>query len=95
MSSLLIECCSISRGDDFRKDYSSLSMLCANFPSVPVLALTATASKSDVAQVKESLNLKNPLEVFATPNRTNIFYDKVFHEGEDVDFFYRTPHSNC
>ena len=60
-----------------------------------MLALTATASKSDVAQVKESLNLKNPLEVIATPNRTNIFYDKVLHEGEDVDFFYRTPHSNC
>ena len=40
-------------------------MLCANIPSVPVLALTATASKSDVAQIKESLNLKNPLEVIA------------------------------
>ena len=87
VSSLLIECCSIFRGDDFRKDYSRLSMLCANFPSVPVLALTATASKSDVAQIKESLNLKNPLEVIATPNRTNVFYDKVLREGEDVDFF--------
>ena len=65
MSSLLIECCSISRGDDFRKDYSRLNMLCANIPSVPVLALTATASKSDVAQMKESLNLKNPLDVIA------------------------------
>ena len=65
MSSLLIECCSISRGDDFTKDYSRLNMLCANIPSVPVLALTGTASKSDVAQIKESLNLKNPLEVVA------------------------------
>ena len=31
--------------------------------------------------------MKNPLEVIATPNRTNIFYDKGLHEGEDVDFF--------
>ncbi|KAK2549364.1 RecQ-like DNA helicase Blm [Acropora cervicornis] len=54
---------------------------------VPVLALTATASKNDVAQIKESLNLKNPLEVIATPNRTNVFNDKVLREGEDVDFF--------
>ena len=71
--SLLIECCSIFREVDYRKDYSRLSMLCANFPSVPVLALTATASKGDVAQTKESLNLKNPLEVIATPNRLNVF----------------------
>ena len=40
-----MECCSISRGDDFRRDYTRVSMLCANFPSVP-----ATASKSDLAQ---------------------------------------------
>ena len=52
-----------------------------------MLALTATASKNDVAQIKESLNLKNPLEVIATPNRTNVFNDKVLREGEDVDFF--------
>ena len=38
---------SISRGDDFRTDYSHLGMLCALFPSVPVLALSATASKKD------------------------------------------------
>ena len=31
------------KGDDFRKDYSHLSMLCAIFPNVPVVALTATA----------------------------------------------------
>ena len=62
-------------------------MLCATFPSVPVLALTATASKSDVTQIKESLNLKNPLEVIATSNRRNIYYDKVLREGEDEDLF--------
>lgn len=36
-------------------------MLCATFRSVPVVALTATASKSDVAAIKESLNLKHLL----------------------------------
>ena len=62
-------------------------MLCATFPSVPVVALTATASKSDVAAIKASLNLKTPLEIIANPNRQNIFYEKIFHQGEDVDFF--------
>ena len=82
----MIECCSISRGDDFTRDHSRLSILCANFPSVRVLTLSATASKSDVAQITESMNLKNPLEVMATPNRTNVFYDKGLREVEDLDF---------
>lgn len=75
------------RGDDFRKDYSQLAVLCANFSQVPVVALTATASREDVKAIKESLNLKNPLEVIGDPNRPNIFYEKVFRKDEDVDFF--------
>lgn len=55
-----------------------LTMLCATFPSVPVVALTATASKNDVAAIKESLNLKIPLEIIANPNRQNIYYEKIF-----------------
>ncbi|CAB4040622.1 Hypothetical predicted protein, partial [Paramuricea clavata] len=47
-------------GLDFRKDYSDLAMLYATFPTVPVVALTATASKADVILIKESLNLKKP-----------------------------------
>lgn len=62
-------------------------MLCATFPTVPVVALTATASKADVRAIKQSLNLKNPLEVVGNPNRPNIFYKKVFRKGEEVDFF--------
>ena len=49
-------------------------MLCATFPTVPVVALTATASKRDLKAIKESLNLKNPVEV-------------AFRKGDDVDFF--------
>ena len=61
-------------------------LCCATFPSVPVVALTATANKNDVATIKASLNLKSPLEVTANPNRPNIFYEKVFRIGEDIDF---------
>ena len=75
------------RGDDFRKDYANLAMLCATFPTVPVVALTATANKRDVTAIKESLNLKNPLEVIGNPNRPNIFYKKVFRKGDDVELF--------
>ena len=78
---------SFFRGDDFRQDFSQLAMSCATFPSVPVVALTAMANKNDVATIKESLNLKTNLEVIANPNRPNMFYEKVFRKGEDVDFF--------
>ena len=63
-------------------------MLCSTFPSVPVIALTATASKSeDVIAIRESLNLKSPLKIIGNPNRPNIFYEKVFRKGEDIDFY--------
>ncbi|KAL9977382.1 hypothetical protein ACROYT_G014775 [Oculina patagonica] len=39
--------CILEWRDDFRKDYSRLAIFCATFPNVPVVALTATASKSD------------------------------------------------
>ena len=65
-------------------------MLCATFPQVPV-ALTATASKADVKEIKDSLNMKNPMEVIGDPNRANIFYEKVFHKGDDIDFFQELP----
>lgn len=72
-------------------------MLCATFSSVPVVALTETANKNDVATVKASLNFKTPLEVIANPNRPNtFFYKKVFQKGEDIDFFdeLRKPIAN-
>ena len=62
------------RGDDFRKDYGKIGMLCASFPNAPVLALTATANKMDRKHVKESLGLKNCAELVANPDRRNIFY---------------------
>ena len=77
----------IFRGDDFRTDYANLAMLCATFPKVPVVALTATASRQDIEVIKQSLNLKNPIEVIGNPNRPNIFYKKVFRKGDDTEFF--------
>ncbi|XP_028412599.1 ATP-dependent DNA helicase Q-like 1 [Dendronephthya gigantea] len=55
--------CILEWGDNFRTDYSYLGMLCSLFPSVPVLALTATASKKDREVIKSTLHMRNPLEV--------------------------------
>jgi len=55
-------------------------MLCATFRNVAAVALTATASKKNIAIIKQSLYLKNPLEVIGNPNRPNIFYKKGFRK---------------
>ena len=75
------------RGDDFRTDYSHLGMLCALFPSVPVLALTATASKKDREVIKDTLHMRNPLEVVESLNRPNIFYEKSFRSSPDIESY--------
>jgi len=61
--------------------------MCHFSTSATVVALTATASKADVKEIKDSLNMKNPLELIGDPNRGNIFYEKVFCKGDDMDFF--------
>lgn len=72
---------SIFRGDDFRPDFGKLGMLCALFPSVPVLALTATANKEDREIIKKTLHVKDAVEVIESPDRVNIFYEKIFRAG--------------
>ena len=62
-------------------------MLCALFPHVPVLALTATASKKDRAIISNTLHLKNPVEVLVGPNRPNIYYKKIFRVGPDFESY--------
>ncbi|XP_028411860.1 uncharacterized protein LOC114534597 [Dendronephthya gigantea] len=79
--------CILEWGDDFRQDYAKLSVLCAVFPKVPLLAMTATANKSDRRQIKESLGLHSCFELIANPNRKNIFYEKTFRYGQDIDAF--------
>ena len=73
------------RGIDFRKDYGKLGVLCASFPDIPVVAMTATASLSDVGKIEESLGLKKCKQVIGKPDRPNIFYKKVFRSGRDID----------
>ena len=51
------------RGKDFRQDYSRLKMVCALFPSVPLLALTATANKQDREEIKEVLGLSDCVDI--------------------------------
>ena len=74
-----------NRGNDFRTDYAKLGVLCALFPNVPVVAMTATASQTDIKCIQAVLGLKKCKCIIANPDRKNIFYRKLFRSGKDVD----------
>ncbi|XP_028412643.1 mediator of RNA polymerase II transcription subunit 34-like [Dendronephthya gigantea] len=77
--------CILEWGKDFRVDYGNLAVLCATFSSAPVVAMTATANKTDRELIKNSLGLKLCAEVVGNPDRRNIKYEKHFRGGPDVD----------
>ena len=53
-------------------------MLCAVFPNIPVLALTATANKVDRKYIKDSLGLKKCRAVTANPDRKKHILGEIF-----------------
>ncbi|KAL5868299.1 ATP-dependent DNA helicase sgs1 [Pyricularia oryzae] len=62
-------------GHDFRPDYKALGELRRMFPNVPVMALTATATKNVIVDVKSNLGIDG-CEVFSQSfNRPNLYYD--------------------
>lgn len=66
-------CCS-QWGHDFRPDYKSLSILKTQFPRVPIVALTATATQRVQNDLIEMLHIPRCVKFVSTVNRPNLFY---------------------
>jgi len=61
-------------GHDFRPDYLALSMLHERWPTVPRIALTATATAATAAEIVQRLDLGQARRFVASFDRPNIQY---------------------
>lgn len=63
-------------GHDFRPDYKGLGLLKHNFPDVPVLAMTATATTKVREDILIQLGIRNTCVIFTSSfNRPNLIYE--------------------
>lgn len=62
-------------GHDFRPEYRQIKQLRQRYPDIPVLALTATATKRVQQDIVQQLMLKQPSIHIASFNRPNLYYD--------------------
>ncbi|EDV24878.1 uncharacterized protein TRIADDRAFT_25695 [Trichoplax adhaerens] len=68
-------------GHDFRPDYRKLGNLREYFPSVPIIALTATANKTVQEDVIKSLHFRSSFQSFRSSCfRSNLYYDVIFKD---------------
>lgn len=70
-------------GHDFRPDYRKLSILKTQFPTIPISALTATATDIVQQDVIKTLGLRDALIFKGSFNRVNLKYS-VQHVGKTV-----------
>ena len=61
-------------GHDFRPDYLTLGSLAAQFPGVPRVALTATATEATHVEIGERLDMPNARHFVVSFDRPNIQY---------------------
>ncbi|XP_053097643.1 ATP-dependent DNA helicase Q1 isoform X1 [Pangasianodon hypophthalmus] len=77
-----VHCCS-QWGHDFRPDYKLLGILKRQFPKVPLIGLTATATSSVLKDCQKILCVQDPVTLTAPFNRPNLYYEVRFKDSED------------
>ncbi|KAF7359069.1 ATP-dependent DNA helicase [Mycena sanguinolenta] len=87
--------CIPSWGEEFRPAYLELSTLRDDFPGVPIMALTATATPQNIDKIGLQLKLQNPALVRQSSNRPNLTYlVKQKRNVTDLVHFIQSGHAN-
>lgn len=83
-------------GHDFRPEYRKLTVLHQHFPSVPRIALTATADAPTRAEIVERLALENAQQFVASFDRPNICYRVAIKRNprQQLQTFLETEHAH-
>ena len=76
-------------GHDFRPEYLQLSLLASRYPTVPRVALTATADERTRAEIVERLALRDPRLYISSFDRPNIRYRMQAGTGNARDQLLR------
>src|SRR5881227_1267782 len=84
-------------GHDFRPEYRELKKLRTHFPDVPIMALTATATKRVRDDIIKQLKLRDPRCYVASFNRPNLTYRVVAKSSayqQVLDFIRARPNES-
>ncbi|KAG6491535.1 hypothetical protein ZIOFF_046467 [Zingiber officinale] len=71
-------------GHDFRPDYRGLGCLKQNFPRVPIMALTATATQSVRQDILDTLRIRNALVLETSFDRPNLKYEVILKSKDSL-----------
>jgi RecQ family ATP-dependent DNA helicase len=72
-------------GHDFRDDYLKIRRFRKHFPSIPIMAVTATATIQVVEDIIKNLNMNNPKITIGNFDRPNIYLKTVGVKNISLD----------
>jgi len=83
-------------GHDFRPEYRQLTVLQERFPSIPRVALTATADAPTRSEIVERLSLESAQQFVSSFDRPNIRYRVLQKDGakQQLEHFLEAEHSS-
>ena len=72
-------------GHDFRDDYLKIRRFRKHFPTIPIMAVTATATNQVVEDIINNLNMNNPKITIANFDRPNIYLKTIGVKNISLD----------